>query len=73
PNDVHAKRLLYPLIFLRNEVVIESDEVYRFNKYDGGFNKGVKLTLPLTQHTAKDGNVRLLLLSFSFIQNLALQ
>ncbi|CAI2191031.1 11092_t:CDS:1, partial [Funneliformis geosporum] len=52
---------------------IEFDEVYRFNKYDGGFNKGSKLTLSLAQHTAKDGNVRLLLSSFSFIQNLALQ
>ena len=70
---MHAKRLLYPLIFLQNKAASEFDEVYKSNRYDGGLSRGGKLTLPPAQHIAKDGNARLLLLSFSSIQNLAPQ
>jgi len=46
PNEVHAKMLLYPLIFFQNKAASELDEVYKSNMYDGGLSKGGKLTLP---------------------------
>ena len=54
PNEVHAKMLLYPLIFFQNKAASELDEVYKSNMYDGGLSKGGKLTLPPAQQTAKD-------------------
>ena len=48
-------------MFLRNEIASDSDEVYRFSKYDGGSVKGGKRTLPWAQQTEKVEDVWLLL------------